>query len=58
MYSKIDIEAHTFSFDKRVCLAVSIYLKIPGYGPKIYIKLFKGYENRRHRKKELSFFSK
>lgn len=54
----IDIEEHTFSFDTRVCLAISIYLKIPGYAPKYTLDFLKGMKTEDIEKKEFSFFSK
>ena len=52
----IDIEEHTFSFDTRVCLAISIYLKIPGYAPKYTLDFLKGMKTEDIEKKNSHFF--
>ena len=37
-----DIKELEFDFEKKVCLNITIYLKIPGYAPKYTLDFLKG----------------
>lgn len=52
----IDIQELEFDFESKVCLNITIYLKIPGYAPKYALEFLKGMRTEDIEKKNSHFF--
>ena len=52
----IDIQELDFDFESKVCLNITIYLKIPGYAPKYALEFLKGMRTEDREKKNSHFF--